>query len=57
MEDEIASLNLDDFDIEELERRIELGQLIPPTDASDDDCGTFTCKSFGDGCRSFSPPQ
>lgn len=38
MRDEIESLNLNDLDIEELERRIELGQMIPIFDDPQDDC-------------------
>jgi hypothetical protein len=48
MSEEIKSLNLNDIDVEELERRIELGQLVPGVGASIDDfhCGTFLCGEF-----------
>ncbi len=44
MSDEITSMNLSDLDIEELERRIELGLMIPPSEGSNDcvtQCGTM----------------
>jgi hypothetical protein len=46
---EIESLNLNDIDIEELERRIELGQMTPVIDGHPD----FTCKEFH--CGTFEP--
>jgi len=57
MSDDIQSLSAQDIDIEELERRIELGQMMPASEDSANDCNIFHCISFGDGCRSFTPPQ
>ena len=38
MKDEIQSLNVSDLDFEELERRIELGQLLLPTEIGFNNC-------------------
>jgi len=57
MSDEIQSLSAQDLDIEELERRIELGQMIPVSEDPADDCLGFQCISFGVGCRVFEPPN
>jgi hypothetical protein len=48
MSEEIESLNLNDIDVEELERRVELGQLLPVLGVPIDDfhCGTFICQDF-----------
>jgi hypothetical protein len=48
MKSEIESLNLGGFDIEELEHRVELGQIIPIVDGPDEDveCGTFHCDNY-----------
>jgi hypothetical protein len=44
---EIESLNLNDIDVEELERRIELGQMTPIIDGPVDwDCDVFHCGTF-----------
>lgn len=43
VKEEIESLNLNDIDIvEELERRTELGAILPIIDVD----GPFTCKEF-----------
>jgi len=57
MSDEIQILTAEDLDIEELERRIELGQMMPVSEDSADDCLAFHCISFGSGCRVFEPPN
>jgi len=57
MSDEIESLNIGDLDIEELEQRIELGQMIPPSEDPADDCTDFTCTTFGRNCGTFRVPQ
>jgi hypothetical protein len=47
MKEEIESLNLNDIDIDELERRIELGQLSPMLNGPDQDgCREFICDDF-----------
>jgi hypothetical protein len=46
MKDEIESLNLHDIDAEQLERRLELGQMIPIVDADEDLCLAFQCDNF-----------
>jgi hypothetical protein len=48
MKDEIESLNLYDIDVEQLERRLELGQMIPIMDdpGVDNTCKDFTCDHF-----------
>jgi hypothetical protein len=51
MKKEIESLNLTDIDVEELEHRVELGQMIPMVaDATDVDqpfsCDRFLCSTF-----------
>jgi hypothetical protein len=42
---EIESLNLDDMDVEELERRIELGPMMPMPGAQFS-CGQFSCDHY-----------
>jgi hypothetical protein len=48
MKHEIESLNLYDIDVEQLERRLELGHMIPMVDGPDvdDTCKDFTCDHF-----------
>ena len=48
MKREIESLNLNDVDVEELERRIELGQMIPLAQSPDEGfaCDIFYCTYF-----------
>jgi hypothetical protein len=48
VKEEIESLNLNEIDIDELERRVELGQMIPIVNGpdQDDSCKEFICESF-----------
>ena len=55
--DEILSLNLSDLDIEELEARIELGQLIPPGLETSDDCSIKSGCDCNTCCTNGGPGQ